>query len=104
MRRDKVDLSRSRARDERSVSLANVAVSDASTETDECLIDLCLLSVRLSLEGHSLVDVNYRNAQIHAEESEEEMHGWRRTFDDDDDDDDDHDDDDDDVETPQWSR
>jgi hypothetical protein len=37
------------------------------------------------------VDVNDRNAQIHAEESEEEMNGrWRRTFDDDDDD---HDDD-----------
>jgi hypothetical protein len=50
-RRAKVDLSRSRsrARDERSVSLANVAVSDASTETDECLIDLCLLSVRPSV-------------------------------------------------------
>ena len=67
------------------------------------MIDLCLLSVRLSLENHSLVDINYRNAQIHAEESEEEMNGRRRTFDDDDDHDDD-DDDDDDVETPQWSR
>jgi hypothetical protein len=35
------------------------------------------------------VDVNYRNAQIHAEESEEEMNGRRwRTFHDGDDDDD----------------